>query len=68
MHVKSREYKVIVDRSFCIDLEAALSSIHDETGDLGRSLGLGFAGKFDAEDPKQYCGQFSLMKGSPHGS
>jgi hypothetical protein len=53
MHVKSREYKVIVDRSFCIDLEAALSSIHDETGDLGRSLGLGFAGKFDAEDPKE---------------
>jgi hypothetical protein len=53
MHVNSREYKVIVDRSFCVDLEAALSSIHDETGDLGRSLGLGFAGKFDAEDPKE---------------
>jgi hypothetical protein len=53
MHVKSREYKVIVDRSLCVDLEAALSSIHDETGDLGRSLGLGFAGKFDAEDPKE---------------
>jgi hypothetical protein len=31
MHVKSREYKVMVDSSLCVDLEAALSSIRDET-------------------------------------
>jgi hypothetical protein len=53
MHVKSREYKVMVDSSLCVDLEAALSIIRDETEDLARSLGLGFAGKFDTEDPKE---------------
>jgi hypothetical protein len=53
MHVKSREYKVMVDSSLCIDLKAALSSIRHETEDLARSLGLGFAGQFDAEDPKE---------------
>jgi len=53
MRVTSREYKVIVDGSFCVDLEAALSCIRDETEDLARSLGLGFAGKFEAEDPKE---------------
>jgi Lamin Tail Domain len=56
MHVKSREYKVIVDSSLCVDLEAALSTSHDETGDLARALGLGFAGKFDAEDPDDATG------------
>jgi hypothetical protein len=53
MHVKYREYKVMVDSSFCADLKAALCNIRDETEDLARSLGLGFTGKFDAEDPKE---------------
>jgi hypothetical protein len=53
MHVKSREYKVMVDTSLCADLEAALSSIRGETEDLARSLGFGFTGKFDGQDPKE---------------
>ena len=53
MYVISREYKVIVDSSWCVDLDAALSSILDDSGDLARSLGLGFAGKFDSVDPKE---------------
>ena len=53
MHVKSREYKVMVDTSLCVDLEDALSSIRGETEDLARSLGLEFTGKFDAENPKE---------------
>jgi hypothetical protein len=53
MYVKSREYKVIVDSSLCVDLEAALSSIRNETEDLARSLCLRFSGKFDTEDPKE---------------
>jgi hypothetical protein len=53
MHVKSREYKVMVDSSLCADLEAALSSFRVETEELARSLGLGFTGKFDAGDPKE---------------
>ena len=53
MYVISREYKVIVDSSLCVDLDAALSSILDDSGDLARSLGLGFAGKFDSVDPKE---------------
>jgi hypothetical protein len=53
MHVTSREYKVIVDSSLCVDLDAALCSILDESRDLARSLGLGFAGKFDTVDPKE---------------
>ena len=50
MYVISREYKVIVDSSLCVDLDAALSSILDDSGDLARALGLGFAGKFDSVD------------------
>jgi hypothetical protein len=53
MYVKSREYKVMVDCSLCVDLEAALSIIGAETEDLARSLDLGFTGKFDAGDPKE---------------
>lgn len=53
MHVKSREYKVMVDSSLCVDLEAALSNIRDEIKDLARSLDLRFTGKFDAEAPKE---------------
>jgi hypothetical protein len=53
MRVKSREYKMMVDTLLCADLEAALSSIRGETEDLARSFGLGFTGKFDAEDPKE---------------
>jgi hypothetical protein len=52
MYVISREYKVIVDSSMCVDLEAALSSIQDDMKDLADSLGLELRGKFDVEGPK----------------
>jgi hypothetical protein len=58
MHVKSREYKVMVDTSLCVDVEAALSNIHDEIEDLAQSLGLRCTGKFDAEDPKERAIRF----------
>ena len=53
MRVISREYKVIVDSSLCVDLDAALSAIFEDMGVLARSLGLEFSGKFDAEAPKE---------------
>ena len=53
MRVTSREYKVIVDSSLFADLDAALSDVVDDIGDLARSLDLECAGNFDATDPKE---------------
>jgi hypothetical protein len=53
MRVTSREYKVIVDRSLFVALDAALSDILEDTRELAQSVGLGFAGEFDAVDPKE---------------
>ena len=53
MRVTSREYKVIVDGSLLADVDAALSDIFDDIGDLARAVGLGVAEKFDAKDPNE---------------
>jgi hypothetical protein len=53
MYVISREYKVIIDSSMCVHLEAALSTIQDDAGDLADSLGLELRGQFNVEDPKE---------------
>ena len=53
MRVTSREYKVIVDGSLFADVEAGLSDILDDLGDLGRSVGVEVAGKFDDKDPNE---------------
>jgi hypothetical protein len=53
MRVTSREYKVIVDSALFADLDAALSDVVDDMGDLARSLDLEFTGHFDATDPKE---------------
>ena len=53
MRVTSREYKVIVDESLFADVEAGLNSILDDLGDLGRSVGVEVAGKFDDKDPNE---------------
>jgi hypothetical protein len=53
MRVTSREYKVIVDGSLFADVDAALSDILDDVGDLAGSVGLGVADKFDAKDPNE---------------
>jgi hypothetical protein len=53
MRVTSREYKVIVDSSLFADLDATLSDIVDDIGNLARSLDLECAGNFDATDPKE---------------
>ena len=53
MRVTSREYKVIVDSALFADLDAALSDIVDDIGNLARSLDLECAGHFDATDPKE---------------
>jgi hypothetical protein len=53
MHVTSREYKVIVDGALLADVDAALSDILDDLGDLARSMGLGITEKFDAKDPNE---------------
>ena len=53
MRVTSREYKVIVDGSFLANVDAALSDILDDVGDLARAVGLVVAEKFDAKDPNE---------------
>lgn len=53
MRVTSREYKVIVDGSLLADVNAALSDILDDIGDLARSVGLQVTEKFDAKDPNE---------------
>ena len=53
MRVTSREYKVIVDGSLFADVEAGLSDILDDLGDLGRSVGVEVSGKFDDKDPTE---------------
>jgi len=53
MRVTSREYKVIVDGSLLADVDAALSDILDDIGDLTRAVGLGVAEKFDAKDANE---------------
>ena len=53
MRVTSREYKVIVDESLFADVEAGLNNILDDLGDLGRSVGVEVAGKFDDKDPNE---------------
>jgi hypothetical protein len=53
MRVTSREYKVIVDGALLADVDAALSDILDDIGDLARAVGLGVTEKFDAKDPNE---------------
>ena len=53
MRVTSREYKVIVDGSLLAEVDAALSDIRDDIGDLARSIGLVVTEKFDAKDPNE---------------
>ena len=54
MHVTSREYKVIVDGSlFADDVEAGLSEVLDDLGDLGQSVGVEVEETFDHKDPTE---------------
>jgi hypothetical protein len=49
----AREYKVIVDGSLLVDVDAALSDIRDDVGGLARSIGLVVTEKFDAKNPNE---------------
>jgi hypothetical protein len=52
MHVTSRAYKVIMDRSLFVDLDAALADIRDDIRDVTRSLGLTCEGEFGPTERK----------------
>jgi inorganic triphosphatase YgiF len=53
MRVTSREYKIIVDWSLWAHVDAALSDILVDVGDLAEAVGLEVAEKFDVQDPNE---------------
>jgi hypothetical protein len=53
MNVTSREHKVIVDDSLFSDVNAALSDIRNDLGDLGKSVSVPVTEMFEVKNPRE---------------